>query len=124
MSSSGPLRNPDPPRTFQLDPEAKQAIGKLSPELVWEQVKIMVQQAIQQYPQESEALRLKANFPVDLVNLMEVLGVMNPIRGVNQLHYANENLPLTKIPKLPLTEVLQAVLKFLTDSDRYQALEP
>jgi hypothetical protein len=85
--------------------------------------KNVVQQAIQEQYNAAEKMRLKANYPVDPRNLAEVLGIMNPVRGVNQLHYPNENLSLTNVPKLP-PQLLKAVLKFLTDSDRYQVLLP
>src|SRR5689334_9881190 len=120
MNSSAPSPNRD--LKYQLDPEATQALGQKSPELVWLQVKTLVQQAIKQQFKESEAARQKANYPVDLRNLTEVLEVMNPVRGVNQLLYANPDLNLQTIPEQPPLKILQSVLKMMTDSDRYQAL--
>jgi hypothetical protein len=109
---------------YELDPEAKQALGRVSPELAWLQVKTLVQEAIQQEYDQAEEMRLQANYPVDLTDLTEVLEVMNPVRGVNQVHYANESLNLQHLPQQPPLKVLQALLNMLMNSDRYNSLLP
>ena len=111
-------------KPFQLDPEARQALGRISPERAWLQVRTLVRQAIQEHYAEAEKMRLKANYPVDLTNLAEALEIGSPICGINHLHYANPDLKLTNIPKVPCLEVLQAVLNFLTVSERYQSFLP
>lgn len=112
------------PKHYNLDPEAKQKLGPVTPELAWEEVKTQVQNAIQNQYKESEALRLKANYPVDLRNLTEVLELIHPVRGVNNLHYANPSLNLQSLPKQPPLSILQAVLNMLTSSDRWAAGKP
>ena len=111
-------------KPFQLDPEARQALARVSPERAWLQVRTLVQQAIREHYEEAEKMSLKANYPVDLPNLAEALENGSPICGINHLHYANPDLKLTNIPKVPCLEVLQAVLNFLTVSERYQSLLP
>jgi hypothetical protein len=122
MGSSVPLPNRD--QQYQLDPEAKEALGKVSPELAWLEVKAMVQQAIQYPFKEAEDMRLTANYPVDLRNLTEVLEVGSPTRAINQLHYASPNLNLQQIMKQPPLKILESVLKMMTVSDRYNSLDP
>jgi hypothetical protein len=68
-------------KTFQLDPEARQAIGNLSPELAWLHVKMLVQQAIQEHFDQSEKMRLEANYPVDLRDLAGKPGADEPGAG-------------------------------------------
>lgn len=104
-----------------LDLGAQLALGRVSPELAWEQVKAMVQHAIEEYAEQSQKAVEKYNLPVDLGGLSEILGVCSPIKGVSELHYANPNLNLRQIPKQPPLKVLEAVLKMLTESDRWQA---
>lgn len=113
-----------PPRKFQLDPEARQALGRVSPELAWTQVRALVSHIREQYPEEAEQLRQKWEYPVDLSNLEEVLGAMNPVRGVNQLHEAAPNLDLQTLPKQQPLKVLEALFKMFMESDRYQSLRP
>jgi hypothetical protein len=122
MISSAEL--PNQGQSYQLDPETSEALGPKSPELVWLEVKTLVQQAIQNQFRDSENLRREMNYPVDLRNLTEVLEVMNPVRGVNQLLYANPDLNLRQIPQEPPLKILQSVLRMMTASDRYQALQP
>lgn len=125
MNSSDQSRNPDPsPGPFKLDPEAAEALGKHSPELVWLQVRTMIQQAIDLQFRESDKMRRKAELPIDLPNLTEILAIMNPVKGVNQLLYANPKLNLQRITKTPPLEVLRAILNMMTVSDRYQSLTP
>jgi hypothetical protein len=81
-------------------------------------------QCVEEYYQAAEELRLRYNLPVDLRNLQEVLGDFNPVRGVNELHYANPTLNLQNLPDQPPLKVLEAVLRVLMLSDRYQAPKP
>lgn len=111
-------------RKFPLDPEAHRALGSLSPKLAWEQVQTMVAQCLEEYYRASADLLEQQNLPIDLRNLQEVLGVTDPVRGINNLHYANPDLPLQELPNLPPLDVLKAVSKMLTSSDRWNNLRP
>ena len=110
-------------RQYRLDPEARQALGNLSPELAWLQIKTAVSRAIEYQFPEADKARQEANFPVDLRNLMEVLEVTNPVRAINNLVYRNPRLNLQTVEKFPL-EALKAVLRMLTSNDRWTALKP
>jgi hypothetical protein len=113
-----------PPRKFRLDPEAKQALGRVSPELAALQLRTLVSQVADIYPEETEKLRQKYEYPVDLTNMLEVLGIMDPVRLANQLHYADPKLDLQNLPKQDPLKVLEALLKMFTQSDRYQSCLP
>jgi uncharacterized protein YfaS (alpha-2-macroglobulin family) len=120
MSSFAPLPSPD--QNFSLDPEAKQALGSVSPELAWLQVRTLVSQAVEKDLRKAENLRQTANYPVDLTNLLEVLGAFNPVRGVNLLHESNPTLNLQDLMKQSPLAVLNAVLKTLMTNDRHNSL--
>jgi hypothetical protein len=111
-------------RKYRLDPPAEFALGKVTPKLAWEQVQALVAQCLEEYYQAAEELRQRMNYPVDLRNLQEVLGITDPVRGINNLVYANPDLDLKNLPDQPPLEVLQAVLKMLTSSDRWNSLKP
>src|SRR5579872_5425639 len=112
-----------PPGEKEADPEltfnAQVALGKLKPAAVAEQVKVLVQQAFEYQPDESQQLIEKYNLPIDETNLTEVLELFNPVKLVNELQYANPELSLKDLMKEPPLQVLEAVVKFLTTSDRY-----
>ena len=109
---------------YRLDPPAKFALGKVTPQLAWEQVQALVAQCLEEYYQAAEELRQRMGLAVDLRNLQEVLGITNPVRGINNLHYSNPDLNLKALPEQPPLEVLQAVLKMLLNSDRWNSLKP
>lgn len=113
------LPNLDP--RLQVNPDKQNSPSKVSPELAWSQIEALVQQAIEYKYEAAEKLRLEANYPVDLTDLSEVLAETKPSRGIEELQYANSQFSLENIPKQNPLEVLQAVLKMLTQSDRYQA---
>jgi hypothetical protein len=127
MDSSSPSLIPgwdDPPKKYTLDPEAKQALGKVSPELAWRQVQDKVVHLLEEDYREAVQELEAADYPVDLRSLVEVLAVGNPVRAVNNLHYANPNLNLQNLEKQNPLKVLRAVLKMLTSSDRWAAMKP
>lgn len=109
----------DPP----LDPSAKSALGNLSPQAAWEQVKALVDQAWDQYQDEAQRVAENYNLPVDFPNLQEWLELMNPVKGVNELHYINPELSLENLPKQDPVKVFEAVVRIMTVSDRYLSLK-
>lgn len=111
--------SPRPGRSqHALEAEARQALGKVSPELAWAQVQAHLNQCVEEYYQAAEELRLRYNLPVDLRSLQEVLADFNPVRGVNELHYSTPNLPLNDLMNQPPLKVLEAVLRMLLENDR------
>ena len=118
--------NPGQTQRYSLEPPAREALGKVSPELAWEQVQAMLMQCVEEYYQAAEELRLRYNLPVDLRNLQELLGDwgLNPVRAVNELRYANPNFDLKDIPAQEPLKVLEAVLRMLMLNDRLQAPKP
>lgn len=105
----------------QLEPLARQALGNVSPELAWEQIRTQVENAIENQEQESQQAAQKNGLPTDLTDLVENLGVINPARAINLFHYANPKFNLQQIAKQKPLDVLKAVLKMETQSDRFQA---
>jgi hypothetical protein len=113
---------PDLKRKYPLEPDAVRALGKVSPELAWLQVRTLVQGAIEEYFQAAKELANRLNWSCQLEDLSEILGSVNPVRGVNELVYthANQELNLEDIPSLPPLQVLEAVLKMCLENERWQ----
>ena len=110
-----------PNQNPQINFDAQVALGKVSPQLAWLQLESLVNQAIEVEYEHSQELAEESNLPIDLTNLTEILAETNPVRGVNEFQYANPKFDLKNIPKQKPLEALKAVLKMLTESDRYQA---
>lgn len=107
-------------RKYNLETEARLALGKVSPELAWEQVRAQVAYVAEEQSQAGQDLAEHEGLPIDLPNLREVLGLFNPVRGINLLVYSNPDLDLRDLPKQPALQVFKAVLN-LMNCDRYQA---
>ena len=99
------------------------SLGKVSPELAWERVQDLVQQAIEMDYDQSQKLVEKYDLPIDLPNLKECLALMNPIQGCNHLHYINPELKLKDLMSQSPLKILEAVIRIYTVSDRYQSLK-
>jgi hypothetical protein len=111
---------PNPP----LDFNAQVALGKgLTPQAAWEQVKVLVQQALEYQPNESQQIADRLNLPIDTTNLTEVLELMNPVKGINEFHYINPKMDLRNLMKQDPVKVFEGVVRILTVSDRYAALK-
>jgi hypothetical protein len=117
-------QKPDQTRKYRLEFATHAALGQVSPELAWEQLQTLVQQAIADEYEGSESLRLRFNLPVDLTNLTELLAIMNPVCGMNEFHYINPRIPLRNLMSVNPLRALEAVLRIYTVSDRYQAPPP
>lgn len=106
-------------RKYVLEPEAKLALGKVSPELAWLQVRAQMDSVAELYSQAGEELLDYEGLEIDLFNLQELLGLMNPVQAINLLVYSNPDLDLRDLPKQPALQVLKAVLNLL-NCDRRQ----
>lgn len=106
----------------ELSPEAVQALGTVSPELAWEQVQDLVAGAIEEQPEASLKVLQEADWPGgDLRDLLELLGQLNPVDGINYLVESNDLLlnNADRNNKLDPLMMLGAVLNFLTTNDRW-----
>src|SRR5579872_3392782 len=104
-----------------LDAGAESALGKVSPQLAWEQIKALVEQAIEVYPNESQKLVEKYSLPVDLSDLEENLEEISPIRAVNEFHYSNPDFNLKDVLKAEPLQALEALIKMDVQNDRFNS---
>ena len=108
------------PRKDSLELPAKLALGKVSPQLAWEQVRAQVAYVAEEQYRAGQDLAVHEELPIDLPNLLEVLGLINPIRAINLLVYSNPDLELRDIMSQPALQIFKAVLN-LMNSDRWAA---
>ena len=87
---------------IQLDPEAKEALGDLSPVLVWSQVVNLVAHTFESYPDEADKLLEKYQPPVNQEWLYVALQHLDPVVGINNLVAVNSD------PKLDLQNLLKS----------------
>ncbi len=106
----------------KLDPETSQALGSVSPELAWLQLRDLVAGALLEQPEEAAELAQQMNLPGDLEDLLAMLGEMNPALGISQFHYKNPQFDLQQIPKQTPLSALRAVLSMVLESDRWQGM--
>lgn len=115
---SPPVAQQSSPRKSSLSREAIAALGNVSPALAWEQIKALVQQAIQEYSRASlEAAQIE-NLPTDLETLAGSMESWKPVAAINYLVESNPAMSLREIPKLAPLRVLKAVLHMLMTNDR------
>ena len=108
-------------RSAPLEPDAKKALGNVSPDLAWLQVGSMVYHAADQYQPEAQAAADELNLDMDFASLHELLAEMNPVCGINEFHRANPYLNLQNLTNEPALKVLESVIQMLLYSDSYQA---
>lgn len=101
-----------------IDPSARLSLGRRSPELAWQHVLVLCQQAVEKDPAESSQLCRQYDLKGEPEELLPLLRQWNPVRGLNQLHEMNPKLPLRNLLKQPPLEVLEAVLHFLLNRER------
>ena len=106
----------------KVSPQALRALGKTKPELLKSELEMSLAGVLEEYFQAGQELLERAHWGdnLDLEDLLETVQEMHPVYLVNQLVYANRDLDLQRLPKLPPLEPLKAVLRMLTSSDRYQ----
>jgi hypothetical protein len=102
----------------QLEPEAKQALGNISPELLKVQLCDMVIWFVEEHWDQAEMLGREMDLPMYYSDLQDLLEVSPPVPLVNQLHYAAPNLNLQDLNHQQPLEVLKAVITMFTTSER------
>ena len=109
-------------RKFTLDPEAKQALGRLQPKSMQTDLLCCLGNIQDRYEQAGQELIRLAQWDDgkrSLDDLMVVVGSWDPIYLANQLIYINPDLNLSDLPHLPVLEPLKAILRVLTISSLY-----
>lgn len=102
----------------KLDLEAKQALGNISPELLKTQLCSLVIQFVEEHWDQAEMLGREMALPMYYCDLQDLLEVSPPIPLVNQLHSADPNLNLQDLDHQQPLEVMKAVIKMFTTSER------
>jgi hypothetical protein len=107
-----------------LDPEADQALGTVSPELAWLQVGGLVMQFVERYPDLANAMARKMDLDMNFEELDELLQLIDPVAGINQLHYIQSDINLREVDHQDPVLVLKGVIRMLTISDRMNRPSP
>ncbi len=110
-------------QNIMLDPEAKAALGELSPVLVWSQVVNLVAHTFEAYPDEANMLLDKYQPPVNQEWLYVALQHLDPVVGINSLVEINDHpkLNLEDLMKSNPPDVLDKVLFMVTLSSKWQS---
>ena len=123
MSPPG-VKEKDPP----LDFNAQVALGPLSPQGAWSIAQDKVEQALEDQREQAQSLADKLDLRLALDSLPLWMSQLDPVAGINNLHYINHskehNLNLRELQKVPPLEVLEAVIRILTVSDRWASRMP
>lgn len=106
---------------MKLDLQAQLALKGAKPQAVWQLVETLVDQAFEEYPEESQGLMAKYQPPVDHEGLLLVLQHLDPVVGINNLAFLNQKVNLADPLKTSPPDVLEEVLKMLTESSKYQS---
>jgi hypothetical protein len=117
MTPFNPPPNQDG-KSPRLDPEADEALGMVSPELAWLQVGYRVRQFVDAYPDLAATMGRAMDLQMDYEDLDVLLQEIDPIVGINQLHYIQSDLNLQDLDHQPGAKVLEGVIKIFTISDR------
>jgi len=109
-------------RNTPLDPEAQGAMGGLPPAQVWQLVQVLVVQAFEEYPDESQELMDKYQPEYDQESLTVMLQDLNPAVGINNFVEVNSDSKLNMQNLLKSAnppDVLEKVLFMVTLSDKW-----
>jgi hypothetical protein len=111
-------------RKSRLSREAVMALGNVSPELAWLQIRDMVMGAQLDYTGAANELFGLHRYDLPYRNLEEMSGDLegfprDGVRPINLLVASNPHLDLRDIPHLPVLEPLKAVLKMLTRNEAF-----
>lgn len=108
-------------RRKQLDPEAKQALGNLSPELAWLELQDQVTAAIVEHFEEAQRLANSQGWKATLGALPDALLGLSPVFAVKLFVESNPDFNLQSIPyrNRPL-EVLNAMFEMLLHNESLQ----
>lgn len=96
-------------------------IGNQKPQVVWDQLLLLVDQAFEYQPEEAQRLLDKYQPPYkDQESLLGVLQNLSPQVGVANFQYLNQKIDLQQVMKAKPLAVLEEVLRMLTLSDKWQ----
>jgi hypothetical protein len=111
----------EPWPNIMLEPEAKAALGDLSPLLVWSQVGNLVAHTFEAYPDEANKLLDKYQPPVNQGWLYVALQHLDPVVGINGFVEINDDpkLNLKDLMKSNPPDVLEKVLFMVTLSSKW-----
>ena len=99
---------------------AQVALKGSNPRVAWDQVQHQVFQAFEEYPDQAQKLMEKYQPPYDQMNLDLTLQNLEPEVGLNNLEYLNKKVNLQNPLKSPPLDVLEEVLRMVTESDKWQ----
>src|ERR1043166_4933158 len=102
----------------ELEPEAKEALGKLSPEAAWAQIQSAIVHDLMEHGAAAREVVARENLGMRLEDLIALMPELNPVLQINLLVESNPDLDLTDIPHLPALTVLKAVAETRTTNDR------
>jgi len=109
-------QTPDP--RSDLEAAAREALGNVSPQLAWLQIRTMFQHEMEEYRGAAESLAKYENLPESLESLAASMEGFLPIPAINYLAESNPDLDLTDIPHLQPLTILKAVLHTQMTNDR------
>ena len=96
-------------------------LGNQKPQVVWEQLQALVDQAFEYNPDEAQRLLDKYQPPFkDQTSLDLILQHLDPKVGVENFQYLNQKVNLQHVMKAKPLDVLEEVLRMLTLSDKWQ----
>jgi hypothetical protein len=97
----------------------REALGKFSPQQVWDQLRYQVAGAVDDQYQEAQALADRENWPDSLNRLLEQLGNLDPLVGVREFHNSNPTFNLQQVPQQPALSVLAGILRMLLTNEYF-----
>jgi hypothetical protein len=102
-----------------LKPETVAALGRVSPELAWMQIRAEIMGDLQERPVAAKQWCQKYNLAGSLEKLELDMGIWDPVSSLNHLVESNPHLNLRDIPHLPMFTILKAVLEMLLHNQAY-----
>ncbi len=107
-------------RNTPLDPEAKEALDGLPPQAAWSLIQTLVYQAFEVYADEAQKLMEEHQPEYDQDSLGLMLQNLNPVVGINNFQYVNQNqINLKDLLKAQPLKILELVLEMVTTSDKW-----
>jgi len=109
-------------RNTPLDPEAKEALGNVPPQVAWSLIQALVFQAFDTQPDEAQELWDKYQPPCrDEMSLDLALQHLDPVVGINNFQYLNEKVNLKDAMKSKPLDVLEEVLRMVSLSSKWHS---
>src|ERR1019366_2211143 len=111
-----------PLKRYWLDPEAKEALGSVPPQVAWSLIQALVFQAFDTQPHEAQELWDKYQPPCrDEMSLDLALQHLDPVVGINNFQYLNEKVNLKDVMKSKPLDVLEEVLRMVSLSSKWHS---